>query len=75
MSHLLHESVSHYLAGERSGHPEDKNRGEVAGSGKKLCRQKGTGRARNVRCAARCGGMAARAGTRPRVYSHLLNKK
>lgn len=43
---LLYEAVRHYQAGQRSGTASTKTRGEVAGSGKKLWKQKGTGRAR-----------------------------
>jgi large subunit ribosomal protein L4 len=44
--HLIHEAVQAYLAGVRSGTHKTKTRSEVSGSGKKLWRQKGTGRAR-----------------------------
>ena len=44
--HLIHEAVQAYLAGLRAGTHKVKNRSEVSGSGKKLWRQKGTGRAR-----------------------------
>jgi large subunit ribosomal protein L4 len=44
--HLIHEAVQAYLAGLRSGTHKVKNRSEVSGSGRKLWRQKGTGRAR-----------------------------
>jgi len=44
--HLIHEAVQAYLAGRRRGTHKTKTRAEVAGSGKKLWRQKGTGRAR-----------------------------
>ena len=44
--HLIHEAVQAYLAGLRRGTHKTKNRSEVSGSGKKLWRQKGTGRAR-----------------------------
>src|ERR1700709_2482110 len=44
--HLIHEAVQAYLAGLRSGTHKAKNRSEVSGSGRKLWRQKGTGRAR-----------------------------
>ena len=74
--HLLYESVRHYLAGERSGSAKTKNRWEVAGSGKKLWRQKGTGRARigSVRSPLwRHGGTTH--GPQPRDYSYRLNKK
>jgi large subunit ribosomal protein L4 len=43
---LLYEAVRHHLAGKRSGTAKTKRRWEVSGSGKKLWRQKGTGRAR-----------------------------
>ncbi|HEY0512101.1 MAG TPA: 50S ribosomal protein L4 [Thermoanaerobaculia bacterium] len=45
-SHLIHEAVQAYLAGLRSGTHKVKTRSEVSGSGRKLWRQKGTGRAR-----------------------------
>jgi large subunit ribosomal protein L4 len=44
--HLIHEAVLAYLAGQRRGTHKTKTRAEVSGSGKKLWRQKGTGRAR-----------------------------
>ena len=44
--HLIHEAVQAYLASLRRGTHKVKHRGEVSGSGKKLWRQKGTGRAR-----------------------------
>src|SRR5260370_22216821 len=43
---LLWEAVKHYRASQRAGTHATKNRKLVAGSGKKLWRQKGTGRAR-----------------------------
>lgn len=73
---LIYESVRHYLAGQRSGTAKTKNRWEVAGSGKKLWRQKGTGRARvgSVRSPLwRHGGTTH--GPQPRDYSYRLNKK
>ena len=45
-NHLLYEAVRHYQAGQRAGTHKTKVRGDVAGSGKKLWKQKGTGRAR-----------------------------
>ncbi|NWF85870.1 MAG: 50S ribosomal protein L4 [Bryobacteraceae bacterium] len=74
--HLIYESVRHYLAGQRSGSAKTKVRWEVAGSGKKLWRQKGTGRARvgSVRSPLwRHGGTIH--GPVPRDYSYRLNKK
>jgi large subunit ribosomal protein L4 len=44
--HLIHEAVQAYLAALRRGTHKTKTRAEVSGSGKKLWRQKGTGRAR-----------------------------
>lgn len=44
--HLIHEAVQAYLAGLRAGTHKTKTRSEVSGSGRKLWRQKGTGRAR-----------------------------
>lgn len=44
--HLIHTAVQAYLAGQRAGTHKTKSRGEVQGSGKKLWKQKGTGRAR-----------------------------
>ena len=43
---LLWEAVKHYCAGQRAGTHKTKGRWEVSGSGKKLWKQKGTGRAR-----------------------------
>lgn len=43
---LLYEAVRHFRAGQRRGTAKTKTRREVSGSGKKLWRQKGTGRAR-----------------------------
>lgn len=73
---LIYESVRHYLAGRRGGTAKTKNRWEVAGSGKKLWRQKGTGRARmgSVRSPLwRHGGTTH--GPQPRDYSYRLNRK
>ncbi|MEA2599838.1 MAG: large subunit ribosomal protein [Acidobacteriota bacterium] len=44
--HLIHEAVQAYLAGLRRGTHATKTRDQVSGSGRKLWRQKGTGRAR-----------------------------
>ena len=43
---LMHDAVKQYLASQRSGTHKTKTRAEVAGSGRKPWRQKGTGRAR-----------------------------
>lgn len=73
---LLYEAVRHHLAGARAGTHSTKVRGEVAGSGKKLWKQKGTGRARmgSVRSPIwRHGGTVH--GPQPRDYSYSLPKK
>ena len=44
--HLIHEAVQAVLAARRRGTHQTKTRAEVSGSGRKLWRQKGTGRAR-----------------------------
>jgi large subunit ribosomal protein L4 len=74
--HLLHEAVRHYLAGRRAGTHKTKQKSEVSGSGKKLWRQKGTGRARigSVRSPLwRHGGTVH--GPVPRSYEYSLPKK
>src|SRR3989440_9673666 len=43
---LLWEAVKHYRAGQRAGTHATKNKKLVSGAGKKLWKQKGTGRAR-----------------------------
>ena len=73
---LLYEAVRHYRAGRRAGTHKTKVRAEVAGSGKKLWKQKGTGRARmgSVRSPLwRHGGTVH--GPVPRDYSYKLPKK
>lgn len=73
---LIYESVRNYLAGQRGGNASTKSRWEVAGSGKKLWRQKGTGRARmgSVRSTLWRHG-ATTHGPQPRDYSYRLNRK
>ncbi|MEZ5362475.1 MAG: 50S ribosomal protein L4 [Bryobacterales bacterium] len=73
---LLHEAVRHFQAERRAGTHSTKVRHEVSGSGKKLWRQKGTGRARmgSVRSPIwRHGGTVH--GPKPRSYAFKLNKK
>ena len=55
---LLHDVVVMYQASRRQGTHKTKSRGEVAGSTKKLYRQKGTGNARagSRRSGVRVGG-------------------
>jgi large subunit ribosomal protein L4 len=73
---LLYEAVRHHQAGKRRGTASTKTRHEVAGSGKKLWKQKGTGRARmgSIRSPLwRHGGTTW--GPQPRDYSYHLPKK
>ncbi|MCI0641869.1 MAG: 50S ribosomal protein L4 [Gemmataceae bacterium] len=73
---LLHEVVLMYLANQRAGTHSTLRRGEVAGSTKKLFRQKGTGNARvgTRRSNKRKGGGTAK-GPKPRDYEYHLPKK
>ncbi len=67
--HLIHTAVRAFQAAKRRGTHSTKVRSEVAGSGSKLWRQKGTGRARVGDAASptrRAGGIAH--GPRPRSY-------
>jgi large subunit ribosomal protein L4 len=73
---LLHDVVVMHLANQRAGTHSTKRRGEVAGSTKKLFRQKGTGNARagTRRTNKRRGGGTAK-GPKPRDYEYHLPKK
>ncbi len=74
--HLLHEAVRHHLATQRAGTHKTKDKSEVSGSGKKLWRQKGTGRARigSIRSPLwRHGGTVH--GPEPRSYEYALPRK
>jgi large subunit ribosomal protein L4 len=73
---LLHEVVLMHLANQRAGTHSTLRRGEVAGSTKKLFRQKGTGRARagTRRSNKRRGGGTAK-GPKPRDYEYHLPKQ
>lgn len=73
---LVHQAVTAYLAGARSGTKANKSRSDVRGGGAKPWRQKGTGRARAGTSNSplwRSGGVTFAA--RPRSYSQKLNKK
>jgi large subunit ribosomal protein L4 len=73
---LLWEAVKHYRASQRSGTHATKNRKLVSGSGKKLWKQKGTGRARigSIRSPLwRHGGTVH--GPQPRSYDYTFPKK
>src|SRR5246127_1592270 len=73
---LLWEAVKHYRAGQRAGTHKTKGRWEVSGSGKKLWKQKGTGRARigSVRSALWRHGHTVH-GPKPRSYDYAFPKK
>src|SRR3954465_5954632 len=73
---LLWEAVKHYRAAQRSGTHATKNKKLVSGAGKKLWRQKGTGRARvgSIRSPIwRHGGTVH--GPQPRSYEYSFPKK
>ncbi len=74
--HLIYQAVHHHMASQRSGTASTKTRGEVSGSGRKLWRQKKTGRARigSIRSPIwRSGGIVH--GPKPRDYSYHLPRK
>jgi large subunit ribosomal protein L4 len=73
---LLWEAVNHYRASQRAGTHATKNRWQVSGSGKKLWKQKGTGRARigSIRSPLwRHGGTVH--GPQPRSYDYAFPRK
>lgn len=73
---LLHDAVVMYQANQRAGTHKSKRRGEVAGSKRKLFRQKGTGNARvgTRRTNKRRGGGTTK-GPLPRDYSYAMPRK
>ncbi len=73
---LVHQAVTAYLAGARSGTKAQKSRSDVRGGGAKPWRQKGTGRARagTIRSPLWRGGGVTFA-ARPRDHRQKLNKK
>ncbi len=73
---LLWEAVKHYRAGQRAGTHKTKGRWEVSGSGKKLWKQKGTGRARigSIRSPLWRHGYTVH-GPQPRSYDYSFPKK
>ena len=72
----VHDAVTAYRAGQRSGTACTKNVGEVAGTNKKPWRQKGTGRARagSFRSPLWAGGGVV-FGPRPRDFAKKISKK
>ncbi len=74
--HLIHLAVQAFLAAARRGTHKTKTRAEVSGSGRKLWRQKGTGRARmgSIRSPLwRKGGTVH--GPQPRSYAKKMSPR
>lgn len=74
--HAIYLDVKQYLANQRQGTHKSKQRNEIAGSTRKLHKQKGTGGARagNIKSPLFNGGGRI-FGPQPRDYSFKLNKK
>jgi len=73
---LIHAAVRNFLANARQGTSSTKTRGDVSGAGRKLWKQKGTGRARiaSLRSPLWKGGGNVH-GPQPRDWSYNLPKK
>jgi large subunit ribosomal protein L4 len=73
---LIWEAVKHYRAGQHVGTHKTKSRSQVSGSGKKLWKQKGTGRARigSIRSPLWRHGYTVH-GPQPRSYDYTFPKK
>ena len=73
---LVHQVVTAYLSGARSGTKAQKSRSDVRGGGRKPWRQKGTGRARagTIRSPIWRGGGVTFA-ARPRDFTQKVNRK
>ena len=74
--HAIYLDVKQYLANQRQGTHKAKERAEIAGSTKKIKRQKGTGTARagSIKSPVFRGGGRV-FGPRPRNYGFKLNRK
>ncbi len=74
--HAMYLDVKQYLANQRQGTHKSKERAEVAGSTRKIKKQKGTGGARagSIKSPIFVGGGRV-FGPKPRNYSFKLNKK
>lgn len=74
--HVIWLDVKQYLANQRQGTHKSKERNEIAGSTRKLIRQKGSGGARrgDIKSPILVGGGRV-FGPKPRDYSFKLNKK
>src|ERR1044072_3253281 len=73
---LIHAAVRNYMANARQGTSATKTRGDVSGAGRKLWKQKGTGRARiaSLRSPLWKGGGNAH-GPQPRDWSYNMPRK
>jgi large subunit ribosomal protein L4 len=73
---LIYSAIKNYLANQRAGTVGTKTRGNTSGSGKKLWKQKGTGRARvsSLRSPLWKGGGNVH-GPQPRDWSYTIPKK
>src|SRR4029078_6692578 len=73
---LIYSAVKSYMANQRAGTSATKGRGDVRGSGKKLWKQKGPGRARiaSLRSPLWKGGGNVH-GPQPRDWSYTMPKK
>ena len=73
--HAIYLDVKQYLANQRQGTHKSKERAEIAGSTRKIKKQKGTGTARagSIKSGVFRGG-GRMFGPRPRNYSFKLNK-
>jgi large subunit ribosomal protein L4 len=74
--HAIYLDVKQYMANQRQGTSKSKERGEIAGSTRKIKKQKGTGGARagSIKSPTFRGGGTI-FGPRPRNYEFKLNKK
>jgi large subunit ribosomal protein L4 len=73
---LIYSAVKSYMANQRAGTSATKTRGDTSGSGRKLWKQKGTGRARiaSLRSPLWKGGGNVH-GPQPRDWSYKIPKK
>src|SRR5262245_5949419 len=73
---LIYSAIKNFLANQRAGTSSTKTRGDTRGSGRKLWRQKGTGRARisSIRSPLWKGGGNVH-GPHPRDWSYTIPKK
>jgi large subunit ribosomal protein L4 len=73
---LIHAAVKNFMANARQGNSATKTRGDVSGAGRKLWKQKGTGRARiaSLRSPLWKGGGNVH-GPQPRDWSYQMPKK